>query len=121
VHSASRAVCSRCPSGHAEATRELLALRIIEIAQLGERDRSRLRDDVLAYLARTNLIIERARMQLAYREDPSFFAVAPGALRGLDDGSHLRSKFRAGGLGLTPLMTANLGYFFATFPRESWG
>ena len=42
--------------GHAEATRELLALRIIEIAQLGERDSSRLRDDALAYLARTNLM-----------------------------------------------------------------
>jgi hypothetical protein len=41
--------------GHAEATRELLALRIIEIAQLGERDPRRLRDDALAYLARTNL------------------------------------------------------------------
>jgi len=42
--------------GHAEATRELLALRIIEIAQLGERDPSRLRDDALTYLARTNLM-----------------------------------------------------------------
>ena len=42
--------------GHAEATRELLALRITEIAQLGERDPSRLRDDALAYLARTNLM-----------------------------------------------------------------
>jgi hypothetical protein len=37
------------------ATRELLALRIIEIAQLGERDRNRLRDDALSYLARSNL------------------------------------------------------------------
>jgi len=37
--------------GHAEATRELLALRITEIAQLGELDPSRLRDDALAYLA----------------------------------------------------------------------
>jgi len=42
--------------GHAEAPRELLALRIIEIAQLGERDPSRLRDDALTYLARTNLM-----------------------------------------------------------------
>ena len=42
--------------GHDEATRELLALRIIEVAQLGERDPSRLRDDALAYLARTNLM-----------------------------------------------------------------
>jgi hypothetical protein len=41
--------------GHAEAARELLALRIIEIAQLGERDPTRLRDDALAYFARTNL------------------------------------------------------------------
>ena len=36
------------------ATREL-ALRIIEIAHLGERDPNRLRDDALLYLARTNL------------------------------------------------------------------
>ena len=38
----------RVGDGHAEATRELLALRIIEIAQLGERDPHRLRDDALA-------------------------------------------------------------------------
>jgi hypothetical protein len=37
------------------AARELLALRIIEIAQLGERDPNRLRDDALLFLARTNL------------------------------------------------------------------
>ena len=37
------------------ATREVVALRIIEIAQLGERDPNRLRDDALLYLARTNL------------------------------------------------------------------
>ena len=37
------------------ATRELLALRIIEIAQLGERDPNRLREDALLYLARTNI------------------------------------------------------------------
>ena len=37
------------------ATREILALRIIEIAQLGERDPNRLRDDAFLYLARTNL------------------------------------------------------------------
>jgi hypothetical protein len=36
------------------ATRELLALRIIEIAQLGERDPNRLREDALLYLARSN-------------------------------------------------------------------
>ena len=42
--------------GHAEVTRELLALRIIEIAQLGERDPRRLRDDALAFLAQTNLM-----------------------------------------------------------------
>jgi hypothetical protein len=41
--------------GHVSATRERLALRIIEIAQLGERDLNRLRDDALLYLARTNL------------------------------------------------------------------
>jgi hypothetical protein len=41
--------------GHATATRELLALRIIEIAQLGERDPNRLCDDTLLYLTRTNL------------------------------------------------------------------
>jgi hypothetical protein len=34
------------------ATRELLALRIIEIAQLGERDPNRLREDALLYLTR---------------------------------------------------------------------
>ena len=43
------------PGAHSEATRELLALRIIEIAQLGERDPNRLRDDALLYLTRTNL------------------------------------------------------------------
>ena len=37
------------------ATREVLALLIIEIAQLGERDPNRLREDALLYLARTNL------------------------------------------------------------------
>ena len=41
--------------GHVEAARELLALRIIEIAQLSERDSARLRDNALAYLTRTNL------------------------------------------------------------------
>jgi len=41
--------------GQVSATRERLALRIIEIAQLGERDPNRLRDDALLYLARTNL------------------------------------------------------------------
>jgi hypothetical protein len=40
---------------HAITTRELLALRIIEMAQLGERDPNRLRDDALLYLTRTNL------------------------------------------------------------------
>ena len=40
---------------HVSATRERLALRIIEIAQLGERDLNRLRDDALLYLARINL------------------------------------------------------------------
>ena len=46
---------SIAPGAHSEATRELLALRIIEIAQLGERDPNRLRDDALLYLTRTNL------------------------------------------------------------------
>jgi hypothetical protein len=46
---------SGAPGAHSEASRELLALRIIEIAQLGERDPIRLRDDALLYLARTNL------------------------------------------------------------------
>jgi hypothetical protein len=41
--------------GNKAATRELLALRIIDIAQLGERDPNRLRDDALLYLTRTNL------------------------------------------------------------------
>ena len=36
---------------HAEAIRELLALRIIVTARQGERDRVRLRDDALLYLA----------------------------------------------------------------------
>ena len=42
-------------NGHAEAVRELLALRIIVTARQGERDRVRLRDDALLYLAQTNL------------------------------------------------------------------
>ena len=46
---------SIAPGAHSEATRELLALRIIEIAQLGERDPNRLRDGALLYLTRTNL------------------------------------------------------------------
>src|SRR5215471_17176021 len=41
-------------SGAAEATRDLLALRIIAMARLGERDAGRLRDDALLHLARTN-------------------------------------------------------------------
>ena len=40
----------RFPNGEAEATRELLALRIIEIARSGVRDQNRLRDDALLYL-----------------------------------------------------------------------
>jgi hypothetical protein len=43
------------PDAHSEAMRELIALRIIEIAQLGERDPNRLRQDALLYLERTNL------------------------------------------------------------------
>jgi len=40
--------------GHAEAMRELLALRIIEMATLGERDPHRLREDALLHLAQSN-------------------------------------------------------------------
>ena len=39
----------------ANATREILALRIIEMAELGEFDQRRLRDDALLYLAKSNL------------------------------------------------------------------
>jgi hypothetical protein len=42
-------------SGHSEATRELLALRIVEMAQRGERDSRRLRDDAILHLAQSNL------------------------------------------------------------------
>jgi hypothetical protein len=42
-------------NAHADATREILALRIIEMAQLGERDQRRLRDDALLHLAQSNL------------------------------------------------------------------
>jgi hypothetical protein len=38
-------------NGHAEAMREILALRIIELARLGERDQNRLRDYALLHLA----------------------------------------------------------------------
>jgi hypothetical protein len=40
---------------HRNATGELLAMRIIDMAQLGERDPDRLRQDALLYLARSNL------------------------------------------------------------------
>src|SRR5438477_8537524 len=40
---------------HANATRELLALRIIEMAEFGECDQRRLRDDALLYLAKSNV------------------------------------------------------------------
>jgi hypothetical protein len=43
------------PGAHSEATRELLAFCIVEVAQLGERDPNRLRVDALLYLTRTNL------------------------------------------------------------------
>jgi hypothetical protein len=42
-------------NGHAGATREILALRIIAKARLGETDPIRLRDDALLYWAQTNL------------------------------------------------------------------
>jgi hypothetical protein len=41
------------PRSQAEATREKLALRIIDIAKQGERDVDRLRDETLDHLART--------------------------------------------------------------------
>ncbi len=40
--------------GQAEAAREALARRIMEMAKLGERDGPRLRDDALHHLARSN-------------------------------------------------------------------
>ena len=40
---------------HAAAIRELLALRIIEMARLGEREPNQLRADAVLYLARTNM------------------------------------------------------------------
>ena len=39
----------------AEATRELLALRIIQMAKIGERDSHRLREDALLHLAKSSL------------------------------------------------------------------
>jgi hypothetical protein len=45
----------RVPSqAYGNAIREILALRIIDMARLGERDRHRLRDDALLHLARTD-------------------------------------------------------------------
>jgi len=41
--------------GHADATREILALRVIDMARQGERDVHRLRDDALLYLTKSNL------------------------------------------------------------------
>lgn len=43
------------PDGQAEATRERLAMRIVEMAALGERDKRRLRDDALVHLTQSNL------------------------------------------------------------------
>jgi hypothetical protein len=40
---------------HVKAVREILALRIIEMAQLGERNQRRLTGDALLYLTRSNL------------------------------------------------------------------
>src|SRR5205823_2037350 len=40
--------------GCANAIREMLALRIIDTARLGERDQRRLRDDALLHLAQSN-------------------------------------------------------------------
>jgi hypothetical protein len=41
-------------AAYANAIREILALRIIEMARLGERDRRRLCDDALLHLAQLN-------------------------------------------------------------------
>jgi hypothetical protein len=41
-------------SGYAERTREEIALRIIETAQHGERDATRLRDDAVEYVLNTD-------------------------------------------------------------------
>jgi hypothetical protein len=41
--------------GHAEATRETLAKRIIELARNGERDQRRLSEDAMFYLTQQNL------------------------------------------------------------------
>jgi len=40
---------------HVKAVREILALRIIETAQLGEREQRRLTDDALLYLTKSKL------------------------------------------------------------------
>jgi len=40
---------------HAEATREILALRIIDMARLGERDVYRLQQDAVLHLTKSNL------------------------------------------------------------------
>jgi hypothetical protein len=45
----------------AEATRELLALRIIEMAKLGERDPHRLLEGALLHLAQSNLAQRNSR------------------------------------------------------------
>jgi hypothetical protein len=47
--------------GQAEATREKLALRIIEMAKQGERDPQRLRADALQRLDRSNLARWKSR------------------------------------------------------------
>lgn len=44
-----------------EATRELLALRIIEVAKHGERDQHRLRENALLHLAQSNLAQRNSR------------------------------------------------------------
>ena len=45
--------------GHEDQTRELLARCIIEMARIGERDQTRLRDAALAHLAEANLRKQR--------------------------------------------------------------
>jgi hypothetical protein len=45
----------------AEATRDLLALRIIEVATLGERDPHRLREEAMLHLAQSSLAQRNSR------------------------------------------------------------
>ena len=63
---------------HAAATRELLALRIIEMAQFGERDPNRLRADALLYLARTNMKSTGLQLVALGSTTPGWSTTSPG-------------------------------------------